>query len=143
MQTQDIQLFKQKLIEKKTALLRSIKKTMESNRQSDARLSFELAQDNPDRSVDELLKHVDSHVLGSKGDELEVIASALAKIHEGTYGECEVCGEHIAFKRLQVHPEAECCVVCQDQRENLEKITRNLNERPKPPGTDEYLEDDE
>lgn len=143
MRNQDIQLLKQKLLDKKNKLLQSIKKTMESNRQSDARLSFELAQDNPDRSVDELLKHVDSHVLGSKGEELEVIESALIKIREGTYGECDVCGEQIAHKRLQVHPEAECCIACQDQRENMGKITRTHNDRPQPPGTEAYLDDEE
>ncbi len=116
---------------------------MQSNRQSNARLSFELVHDNPDRSVDELLKHVDSHVLGSKGVELEVIVSALTKIREGTYGECEVCGQQIALKRLQIYPEAECCVGCQDQREHMDSLAPDHNPRPEPPGTDDYLDDSE
>jgi len=116
---------------------------MESNRQSNARLSFELVHDNPDRSVDELLKHVDSHVLGSKGDELEVIESALRRIREGSYGECDVCGEQIALKRLQVYPEAECCVGCQDHREKMDSLAPDHNPRPIPPGTEEYLDDEE
>lgn len=143
MLNQDIHLLEQQLVDKKNKLLQSIKKAMESNRHSDARLSFELAQDNPDRSVDELLKHVDSQVLGNKAEELTMIEGALSKIRNQSYGECEMCGETISLERLKVHPEAECCVSCQDRQENLDKITRNQYERPKPPGTESYLEDEE
>ena len=143
MHTHDLEQFKQRLLDKKNRLLQTIKKSMDSNRQSHARLSFELVQDNPDRSVDELLKHVDAHVLGSKGDELEVIESALLKISEGTYGECEVCGTKIAPERLQVYPEAICCVACQGQREHMDRFSPDQNERPKPPGTEAYLDDEE
>ncbi len=143
MKTRDNDRFKQRLLDKKVQLLQTIKKTMDYNRQSTARLSFELVQDNPDRSVDELLKHVDSHVLGSKGDELEVIESALLRIREGSYGECDQCGEDIALSRLQVYPEAECCVACQSRRERLDSLTQDQDNRPQPPGIDDYLEDTE
>lgn len=143
MRTHNLEQFKQRLLDKKTRLLQAIKKSMDTNRQSHARLSFELVKDNPDRSVDELLKHVDAHVLGSKGDELEVIESALLKISEGTYGECEVCGAPIAPERLQVYPEAICCVACQDQREHMDRFSPDQNERPKPPGIEAYLNDEE
>lgn len=143
MHTHDLEQFKQRLLDKKNCLLQTIKKSMNTNRQSHARLSFELVKDNPDRSVDELLKHVDAHVLGSKGEELEVIESALLKISEGTYGECAVCGAEIAPARLQVYPEAICCVACQGQREHLDRVIPDQNERPKPPGTEAYLDDEE
>ena len=133
MRTHDLEQFKQRLFDKKNRLLQTIKKSMDSNRQSLSRLSFELVQDNPDRSVDELLKHVDSHVLGSKGDELEVLESALLKISEGTYGECEVCGTKIAPERLQVYPEAICCVACQGQREHMDRFSRIKTSGPNLP----------
>lgn len=143
MNTNDLELFKKRLLDKKNLLLLAIKKSMDTNRQSHARLSFELVKDNPDRSVDELLKHVDAHVLGSKGDELEVIESALQKISEGTYGTCEMCGTTIAPERLQVYPEAICCVACQGRREHMDRFTPDQKERPEPPGTEAYLDDDE
>lgn len=143
MQTHDIQLFKQRLLDKKITLLQEIKKTMGSNRETGARLTFELVQDNPDRSVDELLKHVSSHVLGSKAVELEVIERSLLRIRENTYGECDVCGEEISLDRLQVYPEAECCVACQGQRERIDKTASDQDTRPQPPGTGEYLDDEE
>ena len=143
MQKHEIDRFKQRLLDKKKVLLRSIKKTMESNRQTEARLSFELVKDHPDRSVDELLKHVDSHVLGGKADELEMIDSALVRIHEGTYGECEMCGEDIPRNRLEVYPEGDCCIACQEQSERMNSLAKDQNIRPAPPGPEAYLEDEE
>ena len=143
MHPHDREQLRQRLLDKKNRLLQTIKKSMDTHRQSHARLSFELVKDNPDRSVDELLKHIDAHVLGSKGEELEAIESALLKISEGTYGECDVCGAKIAPERLQIYPEAICCITCQGQREHMARFTPEQSERPKPPGTEAYLDDDE
>jgi len=143
MNTNDLEQFKQRLVGKKKVLLQSIKKTMDSNRQSNSRLSFELVKDNPDRSVDELLKHVDSHVLGSKGDELEMIDRALVRIRERTYGQCEMCGEDIPVNRLKVYPEGDCCVACQQQCERMESLVPDTSMRPQQPGPGSYLEDEE
>ncbi len=37
------------------------------------------------------------------------------KIHRGTYGVCEACGEQIPAGRLQAVPEATRCVACAEQ----------------------------
>jgi DnaK suppressor protein len=37
---------------------------------------------------------------------------ALAKLDEGTYGRCDVCGQPIAAKRLQAMPDAVLCIEC-------------------------------
>lgn len=42
----------------------------------------------------------------------EEIARALAKLDEGTYGVCDVCGEEIPEGRLEIHPWAVRCVAC-------------------------------
>jgi DnaK suppressor protein len=143
MNTKDITLLTQRLLEKKTALLHAITRAMENSRRSDARLTFELVQDNPDRSVDELIKHVDSRILGTKTEELEAVECALLKIREGTYGTCESCGERISRKRLQVFPDALYCLDCQGRRERVDRFSDDLQARPKPPGTEAYLDDDE
>ena len=44
--------------------------------------------------------------------QLEDIDRALAKLDEGTYGTCDVCGELIPEGRLEVHPWATRCVTC-------------------------------
>lgn len=40
------------------------------------------------------------------------IEHALARIADGTYGSCEVCGDQIAFERLEVIPQTRHCVAC-------------------------------
>lgn len=42
----------------------------------------------------------------------ERIARALAKLDEGSYGECDVCGKPIAPARLEAAPESVLCIDC-------------------------------
>ena len=45
------------------------------------------------------------------------ISQALKKIAEDDYGYCIECGEEITYARLQIRPESEFCVACQDLQE--------------------------
>jgi len=45
----------------------------------------------------------------------EEIGSALARIRDGTYGDCVGCGNEIGLGRLEVVPWAEFCIVCQEK----------------------------
>ena len=42
----------------------------------------------------------------------EEVERALAKLDEGTYGECDACGAAIPEGRLEIHPWAVLCVPC-------------------------------
>jgi len=48
---------------------------------------------------------------------LSEIDLALERINEGSYGECEECGEPVAEKRLEVLPFTRVCVDCQSKLE--------------------------
>ena len=52
---------------------------------------------------------------------LAKINSAIEKIEEGLYGECESCGEDIGLKRLEARPVAELCIDCKAEQEKLER----------------------
>jgi DnaK suppressor protein len=52
---------------------------------------------------------------------LKKIDLALKKMEEGTYGECEECGEEIAVARLMARPVAQLCIDCKTEQENLER----------------------
>lgn len=52
---------------------------------------------------------------------LKKIDLALSKIDEGTYGECESCGEQISSGRLMARPVAQLCIDCKTMQENQEK----------------------
>jgi RNA polymerase-binding protein DksA len=43
---------------------------------------------------------------------VRLIDAALARIKNGTYGICSVCGEEIAEKRLEALPYATTCIKC-------------------------------
>jgi DnaK suppressor protein len=52
---------------------------------------------------------------------LKKIDVALKKMEEGTYGECETCGEEIAVARLMARPVAQLCIDCKTEQENEER----------------------
>lgn len=52
---------------------------------------------------------------------LKKIDLALKKMDEGSYGDCESCGEPIAVARLMARPVAQLCIDCKTEQENLER----------------------
>jgi DnaK suppressor protein len=51
---------------------------------------------------------------------LKKIDEALARIQDGSFGECEDCGDDIELKRLEVRPTATHCVNCKEEQERQE-----------------------
>ncbi len=49
-------------------------------------------------------------------DHLAEIEHALHKFEEGTYGLCDICGQHIDPARLEALPQASLCLNCKAQR---------------------------
>lgn len=45
---------------------------------------------------------------------------ALGKIIEGSYGNCEKCDEPIEHRRLETHPTAHLCIICQSRSERFD-----------------------
>lgn len=45
-------------------------------------------------------------------EELVRIEAALTRIADGTFGQCRVCGEYIAIKRLEFDPSVATCIEC-------------------------------
>jgi DnaK suppressor protein len=52
---------------------------------------------------------------------LRVVMTALRKLDEGGFGECERCGEPIGEKRLDALPFARYCIECQRRLEREDK----------------------
>jgi DnaK suppressor protein len=48
------------------------------------------------------------------------IEEALRRIDEGSFGECERCGEEIAEQRLKARPVTTLCIDCKSEMENAE-----------------------
>ncbi len=52
---------------------------------------------------------------------LPKIETALERIKDGTFGECEGCGEAIGMKRLEARPVTALCIDCKTLQEKKEK----------------------
>lgn len=113
---------KKMLLDEKREILGRLRIGREESSISEQRMSFENAQDNADRSVDELLKHVDVQVAGARAEVLDLIDDALARLDEGAYGICDECGCDIPEERLRVLPFVTRCVHCQEGADRLKKI---------------------
>jgi RNA polymerase-binding transcription factor DksA len=73
--------------------------------------------DDADKSVADLIVHVDNALIGERLIELQDINAARQRIESGTYGWCEDCGLEIEYRRLTVYPTAKRCILCQGVRE--------------------------
>lgn len=51
-------------------------------------------------------------LLATAHDELQALDRALGRINDGTYGQCERCGEPIGTERLEALPATATCVRC-------------------------------
>jgi len=56
--------------------------------------------------------------------ELANVEQALARLDEGSYGECADCGNPIPYARLVAYPAAKRCVACQEKIERLENARK-------------------
>lgn len=80
------------------------------------RIAADLAEP-PDRDWDEqAIEREDDESLEGQAvlvaREIASVKRALARIDDGTYGECVRCGGEIASGRLEARPEASLCINC-------------------------------
>lgn len=52
---------------------------------------------------------------------IQKIQEALVRVEEGTYGQCETCGEEIGEKRLEARPVTTQCIDCKTEAEKKER----------------------
>ncbi len=50
------------------------------------------------------------------------IDEALRRIEDGTFGQCDTCGEEIELRRLEARPTTTCCVACKEEQERAELL---------------------
>ena len=75
------------------------------------------SQHSADEGTDDFVKNVSLEVTSKEFSVLRQIDRALEKIHEGTYGICDISGEEIPLKRLEAIPYATMTVKAQEKFE--------------------------
>ena len=66
-----------------------------------------------DAALDAAQDEISSKLAEVESRELALIDSAIERVREGTYGQCEVCDNKIPLARLNALPYAMTCIDCQ------------------------------
>ena len=105
--------YKKKLQVKREDLVRNIARVEEEGRAADVDTTVDLADKAANSYTKEFLfgqTHNDRSLLA-------LVDNALARIKDGTYGECNSCHEELQQKRLEAVPWTRYCITCQEKTE--------------------------
>jgi len=116
MNEKEIKLYRELLIRRHAELLGIAEDTL--SRMSEGKEAF---PDPLDRALSESSSSIELRKRDRERKLIQKIKTALKKIEDGTYGECESCGEYITHERLKVRPEAVLCISCKEEQERNEK----------------------
>lgn len=68
-----------------------------------------------------VIKAISDKISERDKDYLKRLELALNRLDNGTYGECEDCGEQISEKRLSAVLDCKFCIECAEQKEKISK----------------------
>ncbi len=74
-----------------------------------------------DRATQESDRNFELRIRDRERKLINKIKEALARIEDGTFGICEVCGEEISEGRLKARPVTTLCIDCKIEEEKKEK----------------------
>ena len=77
----------------------------------------------------DIQEDIELALIQMKSETLSKVDDALARLEQGTYGNCFECGEEIAEKRLRALPFAVRCKDCEEAREIAEQRQRQMTQR--------------
>ena len=113
MEKKRLDTFKKRLEDRQLELRETVNRTAQDGREAD----LESAQDIADRAAQSYNKEFLFHQSNNERQLLQMVESALNRIHEGTFGQCISCGEEINAKRLDAVPWTRHCIECQEKLE--------------------------
>jgi DnaK suppressor protein len=117
MDKQKLDHYRNLLEARRINLRASVARTEEDGRAAQATDS---AQDIADRATSSYQKEFLFARSNNDRQFLQMVEHALSNIVEGTYGECENCGNDINERRLEAVPWARHCISCQEKLERGE-----------------------
>jgi DnaK suppressor protein len=75
-----------------------------------------------DMAVEETQAVVERAKAGQAALELEQVVAARRRLADGSYGECQDCGEEIDLRRLRALPATRYCTACQAIHEHVHAL---------------------
>ncbi len=113
---QDLDFFKELLIQQLDELLDQAKKTVGALIQDGNSSSDPL-----DQVAEAMGRDYTLRIRDREYRLIQKIKTALEKIQDGTFGICENCEEDISFARLKARPVTAYCIHCKSKLEAMEK----------------------
>jgi DnaK suppressor protein len=122
MDKKKIEYFRKRLETRQQDLRRMVTRTQQDGRSADE----DTAQDIADKAASSYNKEFLFHQSNNDRQLLQMVESALARLREGSFGECISCGKEINPKRLEAVPWTRHCIECQEKLEKgiLEEASR-------------------
>jgi DnaK suppressor protein len=122
MEKKKLEAFKKRLELRRQDLHRTVNRNQADGRSADE----DSAQDIADRAASSYTKEFLFSQSNNERQLLQMVENALARIREGSFGECIHCGKEINPKRLEAVPWARHCIECQEKLERgvLEEASR-------------------
>jgi DnaK suppressor protein len=114
--TADLENLKESLLFQKSSIL---------NKTHEFKAEQSSISDNGDEAeIDsqDVANNISIHLHERDRTALYAIERALGKISEGTYGQCEACGELIGARRLQARPFTALCIECMEEQESQSNL---------------------
>lgn len=104
----------QRLLARRDMLRRSLAGELEDLRRKQ---HGDLSGDTADAAFDAGAGEISSQLAELEARELAQVERALARLKQGTYGQCEMCGKRIPVARLNALPYSTLCIDCQRDQE--------------------------
>ncbi|HTZ82970.1 MAG TPA: TraR/DksA family transcriptional regulator [Candidatus Acidoferrales bacterium] len=122
MDKKKLEAFKKRLETRQHELRRTVNRNQADGRSADE----DTAQDIADRAASSYNKEFLFSQSNNERQLLMMVDGALARIREGSFGECISCGKEINAKRLEAVPWTRHCIECQEKVEQgvLEETQR-------------------
>lgn len=116
MKTDQLEYFRNLLAQRIDQLLNEAGKTVSEMTDESTNLP-----DITDRASLESDRNFELRIRDRERKLIKKLREAIARIDEGTFGVCEICGGRISEKRLMARPVTTQCIECKKKQEVLEK----------------------
>lgn len=114
MDKKKLEAFKKRLETRQQDLRHAVNRTQADGRSADEDTA---AADIADRAASSYTKEFLFSQSNNDRQTLQMVDKALARIREGSFGECIHCGKEINAKRLEAVPWTRHCIECQEKLE--------------------------
>ena len=138
MKKKDLESFKDQLVDERTKILHHLENLSESAEEQQQEPAIGDPADIASLEIDQ----ASIQKIGKREKFLlKKIDLALKKIEDGTYGECDECGEEISVARLKARPVAQLCIDCKTEQESKERRFSSRDAVDDEMGEDEAIDD--